>query len=98
MYILLSKQENLSRKQRVKFDDIKLSVLNSKTLRAYHIREAFKQIYNARSPRIFEKLLKKWYYWASHCRIDPMVKAAKQSRVTGMGCLSGPITKSAMES
>ena len=76
-YLFLSNQENLSQKQRVKFDDIKLSVLNTKTMRAYHIREAFQQIYNARSPRIFEKLLKKWYYWASHCRIEPMVKAAK---------------------
>ena len=76
-YLFLSNQENLSQKQRVKFDDIKLSVLNTKIMRAYHIREAFQQIYNARSPRIFEKLLKKWYYWASHCRIDPMVKAAK---------------------
>ena len=76
-YLFLSNQENLSQKQRVKFDDIKLSVLNTKTMRAYHIREAFQQIYSARSPKIFEKLLKKWYYWASHCRIEPMVKAAK---------------------
>jgi transposase len=48
-----------------------------KTLKSYHIKESFQEMYRARSPSVFVKLLKKWYYWASHCRLKPMVKAAK---------------------
>ena len=76
-YIFLSKPENLTDKQMAQLDGIRMSGLNLKTLRAYHIKESFQEIYSARSPRVFEKLLKKWYYWASHCRLAPMVKAAK---------------------
>ena len=76
-YVFLSKPENLTDKQLAQLDDIRLSGLNLKTLKAYHIKESFQEIYTARSPRVFEKLLKKWYYWASHCRLTPMVKAAK---------------------
>jgi transposase len=97
-YLFLSNQENHSRKQRVKFDDIKISVLNTKTMRAYHIREAFQQIYIERSPKIFEKLLKKWYYWASHCRIDTMVKAAKSNKNHLDGILNWAYQKLATES
>ena len=76
-YLFLTKPENLTDRQLAQLDDIRLSGLNLKTLRAYHIKESFQEIYSARSPSVFEKLLKKWYYWASHCRLKPMVKAAK---------------------
>ena len=61
-YIFLSKPENLTEKQLSQLDGIRLSGLNLKTLKAYHIKESFQEIYTARSPRVFEKLLRKWYY------------------------------------
>ena len=61
-YLFLSNQENLSEKQRRKFDDIKISGLHFNTMKAYHIREAYQQIYKAKTPKIFEQKLIKWYF------------------------------------
>jgi len=44
-------EENLSEKQRRNFDDIKFTGLHFKTMKAYHILEAYQQIYKARTPR-----------------------------------------------
>jgi transposase len=77
LLIFLSNQENLSEKQRRKFDDIKISGLNLKTMKAYHIREAYQQIYKARTLKIFEQMLVKWYFWATHSLLTQMIKAAR---------------------
>ncbi len=76
-YLFLSNQENLSEKQRRKIDDIKISGLRFKTMKAYHIRKAYQQIYKAKSPKIFEQMLIKWYFWATHSRLSQMIKAAR---------------------
>ena len=70
-------EENLSEKQRRKFDDIKISGLHFNTMKAYHIREAYQQIYKAKTPKIFEQMLIKWYFWATHSRLSQMIKAAR---------------------
>lgn len=75
-FVVLKNQENLTVNQQLKLDEIKLSGLNLKTMKALNIREAFQQIYNAQSPVIFRKLLKKWYFWATHCRIEHIIEAA----------------------
>ena len=46
-------------------------------MKAYHIRETYHQIYNARSPKIFEQILTKWYIWVTHSRLAQMIKAAR---------------------
>ena len=75
-YIFLKNRVNLTLWQIQKLDDIRLSGLNLKTMKALNIREAFQQIYNAPTPKDFECLLRKWYFWATHCRIKPIVEAA----------------------
>lgn len=76
-YIFLKNNENLSQFQKQRLQKIRLSGLNLKTMKALNIREAFQQIYSADSPEIFEKLLRKWYFWATHCRIGPIKEAAR---------------------
>ena len=51
--------------------------LNLKTVRAYHIRENFQEIYKEETREGFERALKKWYFWATHSRIAPIRDAAK---------------------
>ena len=75
-YIFLKNQENLSIYQQNTLENIRISGLNLKTMKALHIREAFQQIYSALNPELFEKLLKKWYFWATHSRIEPIKQAA----------------------
>lgn len=87
-YLILSNQENLKESQRLKFDELRLSSLNSKTMHAYHIREAFQQVYNAQSPKRFEQLQKKRFYWATHCKMAQMVKAVKTIKKHWQGVLN----------
>jgi transposase len=42
-----------------------------------HIRENFQAIYNAKNDDDFITLLKKWYFWATHSKLEPIIKAAK---------------------
>ena len=41
------------------------------------IRESFQEIYDAETLEDFICLLKKWYFWATHSRIEPIIKVAK---------------------
>ncbi len=54
-----------------------LSELNLKSMRALHIRENFQEIYKANTFEEFNALLNKWYFWATHSRLEPIIKAAK---------------------
>ena len=76
-YVLLKNEKNLTKKQREKRDELQLSKLNLKSIRALHMRENFQEIYKAPTEEEFENLLKQWYFWATHSRLAPMIKAAK---------------------
>jgi len=75
-YIFLKNGENLTEYQKQRLEGIRLSGLNLKTMKALMIREAFQQIYQAPSIELFEQLLRKWYFWATHSRIEPIKEAA----------------------
>jgi transposase len=74
-YCLLKNEANLTANQQVKLTD--LSKLNLKSIRALHIRENFQEIYKAGTKEEFELYLKKWYFWATHSKIKPIMDAAK---------------------
>lgn len=75
-YLFLKNRDRLTRYQREQLETIQLSGLNLKTMKALNIREAFQQIYQAPTPQLFDKLLRKWYFWATHSRIEPIKEAA----------------------
>ena len=75
-YIFLKNRENLTAYQKQRLEGIRLSGLNLKTMKALNIREAFQQIYQAPTAEMFDKLLRKWYFWATHSRIEPIKEAA----------------------
>ena len=76
-YVLLKNRSNLTVKQQKKREELSLPKLNLKSIRAMHIRENFQEIYKAIDEDQFESLLKKWYFWATHSRIEPIIKAAQ---------------------
>lgn len=76
-YIFLTNEKNLTESQRTIKDKLKLSKLNEKLFRALSLRETFQQIYAAQTEDDFEKLLKKWYFWVTHSRLEPMIKVGK---------------------
>jgi len=76
-YLFLKNEENLTKKQVKIKQELSLSKVNLKSMRALHMREAFQQIYQADSITQFETLLDKWYYWATHSQLSPMITVAK---------------------
>lgn len=76
-YIWLKNYNNLTAKQKETLESLTMSNMNLKTMRAYNIRQAFQDIYQATSEEEFTTYLRKWYYWATHSKLEPMIKAAK---------------------
>lgn len=51
--------------------------LNLKTGRAWAIKESLRKFWDYRYPRNAEKYFRRWYFWATHSRLRPVVEAAK---------------------
>lgn len=74
-YIWLKNPCNLTKKQINKLESLSLKQLNLKTSRAYQIKLNFQEIFNQQSDSA-ELLLKKWFFWATHSRLQPIIDAA----------------------
>ena len=73
-YLWLKNPQNLSDRQRTQLES--LSGSNLKTGRAYRMRLGFQELY-AQPAGEANAFLKKWYFWATHSRLPPMVEAAR---------------------
>ena len=87
-YAILKNEENLTPTQKEKREEIALSKLNLKTIRAMHLRENFQAVYAAEAKEQFTNLLQKWYYWATHSRLPEMVHVAKTIKRHWEGIIS----------
>jgi len=74
-YIWLKNNENLTDSQSATLEQLNLKNLNLKTARAYQIRLNFQELYNQPLEGA-EAFLKKWYFWATHSRLEPIKQAA----------------------
>jgi transposase len=74
-YVWLKNETNLSSGQRELRDNLAKS--NLKTARAYQIRLTFQEFYQQPTRKDAETFLKKWYFWATHSRLQPMIDAAR---------------------
>ncbi len=74
-YIWLKNPDNLKQSQINTLEKLTVRKLNLKTSRAYHIRLNFQELFN-QSPETAKTFLKKWYFWATHSRLEPMKDAA----------------------
>ncbi len=74
-YVWLKNETNLSSGQRETL--ARIAELNLKTARAYQIRLNFQAFYKLGSREEAETFLRKWYFWATHSRLPPMIEAAR---------------------
>jgi len=74
-YIWLKNQNNLKSAQRKTLEELQVKKLNLKTSRAYHIRINFQDFFT-QPTETAELFLKKWYFWATHSRLQPIIEAA----------------------
>jgi len=81
-YIFDKNRENMTVAQlKYLYDKLELKGLRLKTVRAFHLRESFQEIYKSETKDEFIGKLNKWYSWAMHCRLEPMKNAAKTIKV-----------------
>ena len=78
-YVFLKNPENLTESQWEKFEALDVVHSHLKTARAYEIRLAFQDLFN-QPAHLAKPFLDKWYFWATHSRIPPIVKVAKTIR------------------
>jgi len=74
-YAWLKNTTNLSPGQRDTIESLSRRTL--KTARAWQIRLTFQEVYQQPSRQAAEALLKRWYFWATHSRLPPMIDAAR---------------------
>lgn len=74
-YIFLKNNSNLTAKQVMQKQSVE--AMGLKSWRAMLIREGFQDVYQAKTKQDFELLLKRWYFWATHSKLDPIKQAAK---------------------
>lgn len=74
-YLWLKNQNNLKAAQRDRLVELSLPKMNLKTARAYRMRLTFQEFFE-QPPALAEAFLKKWYFWATHSRLQPMKEAA----------------------
>ncbi len=70
-YIWLKNPENLTDRQRLRLHALEKQ-RGLMTLRAYHLKELFRHLWDYRSKAWATKYLKQWFWWATHSRIDPL--------------------------
>jgi transposase len=92
-YLWLRNPANLSDRQRATLDS--LPTRHLKTARAYQIRLAFQDLYQQPSAEAAAGFLKKWYFWATHSRLEPMIDAAHTApSETGTASCAGSTARS----
>ena len=69
-YIWLKNPENLTDKQRARLGY--LERLNLRCNRAYLLKETFREFWDYRSQGWAKRFLNKWFWWATHSRLEPM--------------------------
>jgi len=74
-YLWLYSAENVPERSREHFNAIKAMEL--KTARAWALKEALRELWRYTSLAWASKFWQRWYYWATHSRLRPMIDAAK---------------------
>jgi transposase len=85
-YIWLKNPDNLTANQKATLASLNLPKGHLKTAKAYQIRLAFQDFY-LRPPEGAKKYLDKWFFWATHSRIQPIIDVARTIRAHQDGIL-----------
>jgi transposase len=74
-YLWLTNPANMTDQARERFDELKTAEL--KTGRAWALKEALRELWGYRSEAWAMKFWQRWYFWATHSRLAPMIAATK---------------------
>jgi transposase len=85
-YIWLKNPEKLTKKQRYELGSLR--DMRLKTMRAYNIKLSLRDFWNFKDPQSAEDYLKRWYFWATHSRLNPVIDTAKMIKAHWKGVLN----------
>ena len=74
-YFWLTNKKNWEEKHKQIYQSIRN--MNLKTGRAWSIKETFSNFWDYIYLVSAKKFFQRWYYWATHSRLKPIIKAAK---------------------
>lgn len=74
-YLWLTNPANMTEAARARFEELKGAEL--KTARAWALKQALRALWSYTSPTWAAKFWRRWYFWATHSRLAPMIAAAK---------------------
>lgn len=74
-HLWLANQENVSQTQKAEFQALRR--LNLKTGRAWAIKESLRKFWAYHYSKRAADYFTQWYFWATHSRLTPIIKAAK---------------------
>lgn len=77
-YLWLYSRENVPQQRRDEFDILRRKEL--KVGRAWAIKESLRRLWHYVYPASGWKFWKRWYFWATHSRLEPIRKAAETVR------------------
>jgi hypothetical protein len=72
----LKNPRNPTVKQQGVIKNLNVPKLNLKTAKGYQIKLTFQELYQQPGEQA-EKFLKRWYFWTTHSRLQPMIEAAR---------------------
>ncbi|MDX1583176.1 MAG: ISL3 family transposase [Thermoanaerobaculia bacterium] len=75
-YLWLSSHENISPKRLPEFDILRQQKL--KTSRAWALKETLRDLWDLPTLSEAVQFWKRWFFWASHSQLKPVIKAAKK--------------------
>jgi len=90
-FLFLWNAENVPEQRKEEFQQLKAVAL--KTSRAWAIKENFRDLWRCTTAEEAEAFFKKWYWWATHSRLEPMRKAAHTIKRHWKGVINAIIHK-----
>jgi transposase len=97
-YMWLYGQENLPPKYQADFETLRHSTL--KTARAWALKESLRGLWDCDELEAGQQWWKRWYFWATHSRLEPVIKVARmiKNHIDGvMNYFLHPITNAVSE-
>lgn len=85
-FLWLKNPENLTPKQEARLQALKR--LDLKTARAYQIKLALARFWEIADPAEAISYLKRWYFWATHSRLKPVIYAARTIKAYWQGIIN----------
>lgn len=74
-FLWLKNPKNLTTRQEARLSELKR--LDLRTARAYQIKLALARFWEIADPGEAVAYLKRWYFWATHSRLQPVIQAAR---------------------